>query len=59
MHEKKAVRGVGLFSEFKTSNIIKVELSNGEQLKGVYYGQVIYEATTYVRNQVKKNDNIW
>lgn len=54
MHEKKAVRGVSLFREFKTSNIIKVELSNGEQLKGVYYGQVIYEATTYVRNQVKK-----
>ena len=51
---KKTVRGVTKFREFNTGNVIKVTLTNGQDLRGLYAGDVVYKAESFRRNRVTK-----
>ena len=41
---KTTVRGVTKFREFNTGNVIKVTLTNGQELRVLYAGVVAYRA---------------
>ena len=56
---KTKVRGVTKFNEFKSGNVIRVTLTNGQELRGLYAGDVAYRAGTYrPYERVKKGQYI-
>lgn len=56
---KTKVRGVTKFREFDSGNVIRVTLTNNQELRGLYAGDVAYRAGTYRPNErVKKGQYI-
>lgn len=51
---KTTVRGVTKFREFNSGNVIKVTLTNKQELRGLYAGDVVYKAGSFRRNRVTK-----
>lgn len=48
---KTKVRGVTKFREFDSGNVIRVTLTNNQELRGLYAGDVAYRAGTYRPNE--------
>ena len=51
---KTTVRGVTKFREFNSGNVIKVTLTNNQELRGLYVGDVVYKAESFRRDRVTK-----
>lgn len=55
---KTPVRGVTKFRDFKRGNVVKVVLTSKQEMKGLYAGDVKFEAQTVRMNRVQKGQYI-